>query len=112
MSPDDRRRYAESLNWILGALHELPSGVLFGTNGASAAQCAEMIAGLDEFAQLSARLGIENSAFIGECRWHFEHYPHYLQRRRHFVDYATYISDRQGPMRVCLPEDADAGGEQ
>ncbi|GAA4117772.1 hypothetical protein GCM10022415_15990 [Knoellia locipacati] len=63
-----------------------------------------MLEGLEDFALHCARLGLtDHEEFVAQCRWHFEHYPHYLGRRRHFVDYATYIRDRHGPLRVSPP---------
>lgn len=107
MSPteSDRDRYAHGLNWLWGAVHELPAGVLWGAKSATRDQCAEMMTGLQEFEIVCARLGLDedHGRFIEECRWHFEHYPHYMQRRRHFVDYATYVRDRNGPLTVRLP---------
>lgn len=99
-----RDRYQRDLNWLWGAVHELPAGVLWGANAATAAQCAEMMTGLQAFASVCARLGLaqDHARFIEDCRWHFEHYPHYLERR-HFVDYATYVRDRNGPLTVQLP---------
>ncbi|WP_157537517.1 hypothetical protein [Nocardioides sp. Root190] len=98
-------RYERDRNWLWGAVHELPAGVLWGATGATAAECAEMMAGLEEFASVCERLGLseDHTAFIEGCRWHFEHYPHYLGRRRHFVDYATYVQDRKGSLTVQLP---------
>lgn len=85
-------------------MHELPAGVLWGDQGATQAQCAEMLRGLDEFAEVCTRLRLDDHAqFIEDCRWHFDHYPHYLDRLRHFVDYATYVRDRGGPIRVSPP---------
>jgi hypothetical protein len=104
VSEIDRERYRRDLNWLWGAVHELPSGVLWGADAASKAQCAEMMTGLQEFESVCQRLGLEDHAdFIQNCRWHFEHYPHYLERRRHFADYVTYIRDRRGPLTVSLP---------
>jgi hypothetical protein len=63
-----------------------------------------MSEGLDEFSELCRRLGLnDQETFIEGCRWHFDHYAHYLERRRHFVDYPSYVSDRRGPLRVPLP---------
>jgi len=62
-----------------------------------------MMAGPLEFERICVRLNYDQTSFIEAWRWHFEHYPHYLERRRHFVDYATYISDRGGPMTVPEP---------
>lgn len=105
VSPDaDRARYRRDRAWLDYAFHELPSGVLWGHNGATPAQCAQMLEGLDDFAGVCARLGLEDHVeFIEACRWHLDHYPHYLERRRHFRDYATYVRDRRGPLRVPPP---------
>ena len=101
---DERRAYREARGWLLYAVHELPAGVLCGPNAATAAECAEMLHGLDDFASLCSRLQLtDHEEFIEQCRWHFDHYPHYLGRRRHFVDYASYVADRAGPMTVSAP---------
>ncbi len=102
--PGDRDRYDGDRRWLETAVHELPAGVLWGAHGATPEQCAEMMDGLDEFAGLCRRLGLDDhEEFIDSCRWHFEHYPHYLGRCRHFADYATYVRDRHGPVRVSPP---------
>jgi len=74
----------------------------------SPAECAELMKGLDLFQALCARLGRleEQSTFIEGCRWHFEHYPHYLGRHRHFADYATYIRERNGSLKSRHRSDA------
>ena len=93
-------RYTRLLGLLEYAVHELPAGVLYGADGANARQCAEWIRDLDEFELICAELGHDLRPFIEDCRWHFEHYPHYLGRRRHFVDYRQYIEDRGGPLRA------------
>jgi hypothetical protein len=105
---DDRDAYRRSRKWIDYAVHELPSGVLWGPDAATPAQCVEMLTDLDAFAGVCHRLGLDDhTEFMEACRWHFDHYPHYLERRRHFVDYATYIRDRGGPLRVSSPPGPD-----
>jgi hypothetical protein len=100
----DQSRYDRDRQWLDHAVHELPTGVLYGADGATSGQCAEMLVALDEFAGVCARLWLDDhTEFIQACRWHFDHYPHYLGRRRHFLDYATYIRDRRGPLRVPSP---------
>jgi len=108
MSPhqqsDDRARYGRDRQWLEYAVHELPAGVLWGPDGATPDQCAEMLDGLDEFARICGRLGLDDhSTFIDGCCWHFDHYPHFLGRRRHFDDYFTYVRDRHGPERIPSP---------
>ena len=100
----DQDAYRAAMNWLAGSVHELPAGVLWGSDGASTDQCREMLDGLEDFARLCARFGLEDHhEFVDECRWHFEHYPHFLERRRHFRSYEQYVMDRCGPLRVELP---------
>jgi hypothetical protein len=100
----DRVRYWRDRDWLTYAVHELPVGILGGPHAATAAECHEMLAGLEDFSRLCARLGLnDHQDFIEGCRWHLEHYPHYLSRRRHFADYEKYTRDRRGPLRVVDP---------
>lgn len=100
-SDEVRRAYWFARDWLWGAIHEVPSGVLDGANAATESDCGEMMTGLEEFARLCSNLDLsDHDEFIEACRWHFEHYPHYLGRRSHFVDYATYTVQRGGPLRV------------
>jgi hypothetical protein len=106
----DWTSYDRDLLWLEYAVHELPAGVLWrwGNDGATRGQCAEMLDDLDQFAHVCDRLGLDDhQEFIDGCRWHFEHYPHYIGRLRHFVNYATYVRDRHGPVRVSLPPRPD-----
>ena len=98
-------RYRRLSDLLQYAVHELPAGVLHGADGANAKQCAEWMADLNEFDRICTAMRRDHRAFIEGCRWHFEHYPHYLGRRRHFVDYETYIRDRGGPRRVPAPRE-------
>lgn len=107
---DDIAEYCRVRAWLIGAVHELPTGILDGQNGATIEQCAEMRDELDVFATLCECLGLaDHREFIAECRWHFEHYAHYLGRRRHFVDYPTYVADRGGSLRVRVPPEPRLG---
>jgi hypothetical protein len=81
-------------------VHELPAGVLGGPNSATPEECAELMEGLNEFESLCKVVGSESVEFIEQCRWHFEHYPHYLSRHRHFKGYESYIVPRNGPLKV------------
>ena len=101
---EDQAQYWRDRAWLEYAVHELPAGVLHGSDAADEKQCAEMLEGLDAFQRLCERLGrADHADFIEGCRWHFEHYAHYLGRRRHFDDYASYVTARCGPLRVEDP---------
>lgn len=93
-------RYEALLSNLRYAVHELPAGVLDGPDGATVKQCAELMEALNEFERLCGQLGHNHNALIEGCRWHFEHYAHYLGRRRHFADYQQYVERRGGSLRV------------
>ncbi len=80
------------------ALHELPTGVL-----ADEAGCAEFMRMLPEVEELASLFRFEHEPFIDGCRWHFEHWPHYLGRAKHFNSYRDYCVRHQGPLRVFEP---------
>lgn len=94
---DEYRQLREGLRY---AVHELPSGVLWGPNGATQEQCGVLMEDVYRFQKLSHELGRDDSGFIEGCSWHFEHYAHYLSRHRHFRGYADYIERHHGPLKV------------
>jgi hypothetical protein len=85
------RRYLEY------TLHELPRGVIYDANGANEKKCAELMSETYRFEDLAKNLGFDHSEFLATCRWHFERYPHYLSRSRHFGSYANYMAKYQAP---------------
>lgn len=95
-SKEDQERYKKLATWLRHVVHELPAGVLYGHDGASEAQSQELMRDLYEFEELSRKLSRSNAPFVVACRWHFEHYPHYLSRQRHFGTYKSYIEKRGG----------------
>lgn len=102
-----KRELAQIYAVLAYAMHELPAGVLWNPNAATEPQCAELLVDLNRFEDLSKLLATPTKSFVDACRWHLNHYPHYLSRQRHFIDYASYCIDRDGPLRVPL---LDYGG--
>jgi hypothetical protein len=94
---DELRRYRGLGSFLDYVVSHIPIGGMYGANGAtSEEQCAELMEYLHEFESLSRRLGLNDLVFIEGCRWHIEGYGHYLSRRRHFRDYADYITRHKG----------------
>ena len=90
-----RRALIEALAWQLDyAIHEVPSGVLYGHDGAAIEQCHELQALLDTFCQLinATDLGNRYRRLIDECRLHFHHYPAYLAGQHKCQTYAEYLA--------------------
>jgi hypothetical protein len=85
-SPEDVRVMAplveHLVSWFHYAMHELPMGVLYGMNGASTAQCAEMLEELECLEGWVRRLGQEEryARAIGYWRRQVRCYAAYLSQ--------------------------------
>jgi len=82
--------FADQLRY---SLHALPSGVLYGTDGASIEDCKELEKELDEFCQLIE--GQENHSDFDELvkvsRFHFRKYREYLETDGQCTSYAQFL---------------------
>lgn len=82
-SLEDARRTLVDLHirYIRYTLHELPTGVLFGVDGASAAECGELEDLVEELAQLmDDGETAEYAQLLGDARFHYRTYRNYLQQ--------------------------------
>jgi hypothetical protein len=99
---EQRVEFERLLEVLRYSIHELPAGVLGGPDAATPKQCAHLMEDLRRFEELGKLVAREMTEFVEDCRWHFEHYPHYLSRSRHFQGYGDYIARREGPLRVRM----------
>jgi hypothetical protein len=97
---ETRQEFERLLRYLQYTLHELPTGVLYDANGADEEKCAELMKETYRLEALAAELAVDCAELVDVCRWHYERYPHYLSRHRHFGSYANYIAKHQGPSRV------------
>jgi hypothetical protein len=76
------------------AIHEVPSGVLYGMNGASPDQCQELEEELEEFRRLVSQEPMQEryEELIRSCRLHFRGYREYLLHREKYENYAAYLA--------------------
>ncbi|HYH69016.1 MAG TPA: hypothetical protein VD866_30255 [Urbifossiella sp.] len=93
---DSRRRLVEHLAGRLRySLHELPSGVLYGMDGATPEECRELLEGeLDEFEALLAGggPGPDYRGLVTDCRFHFRAYRAFLLNRERYRTYREYLT--------------------
>jgi hypothetical protein len=91
----DRLRYT---------LHELPSGVLYGIDGATVEQCEELQEELKEFCELLSETGNAESyaELIELCRFHYRRYREYLLSPWRGSGYADYLCETRS-------QDGEAG---
>ena len=92
--------YVRFLRCLEYTLHELPAGVLYDANGADEKKCAELMSDTYRLEALAKDVGIDLSEFLATCRWHYERYPHYLSRHRHFGSYANYMAKYHAPAKT------------
>jgi hypothetical protein len=75
------------------SLHELPSGVLYGMDGATPDECLELQAELDEFESLlGVGPGPDYRSLVTDCRFHFRAYRAFLLSREPYGTYAEYLA--------------------
>jgi hypothetical protein len=75
------------------AIHEVPSGVLCGIDGASIEDCEAMLKDLQTFRRLIELEG-EDSRYAERMRtweFHFQEYANYLANRNKYKNYADYL---------------------
>ncbi len=79
--------------WFDYAIHAVPSGVLYGVNGASIDECQELLDELDQFRALTWASGTLElwEDRIREWEFHFRGYTDYLSNRDQYTNYAHYL---------------------
>ena len=75
------------------AVHEVPAGVLFGTDGASAAECRELFGDLQLSWQMAEKWDLleKYRARFEFYDYHFRGYADYLENYTQYQNYADYI---------------------
>jgi hypothetical protein len=83
-------------HFIQYTLHELPAGVLYGTDGATAEQCNDLVAELEFFRKLLT--SNETEQFRELLDLASFHYPTYLEYRlqNRKQGYAAFLAERDG----------------
>ena len=115
-SPGDPRvmePLAEHLvSWFHNSMHELPMGVLYGMNGASTAQCAEMLEELEYLEGLVRRLGREEryAPWIAYWKLQVRCYAAYRSQRE-ITSYEDYLERHFPDWRSCRQAQAVGSGE-
>lgn len=79
------------------ALHELPSGVLYGHDGATIEQCDELLHELADYERLAQETGSEtiDSELLATARFHIPAYRRYLLDRKSYASCEQYLSTVQ-----------------
>lgn len=101
--PDDRavlmRQRALLALDLEYSLHELPTGVLFGINGATADDCLELLELLEEYVSTCQKLQIDCDADRRYYAMHFQGYRDYLLHPSLYTDYRDYMRQHRLALR-------------
>lgn len=102
VAPDDsaaRNRLVENrARYLSYTLHEIPSGVLYGHDGASISECDELLTLLDEFVSDTRLLQKEHdyADLVSRCRFHYAEYRKYLESPFRGRGYSAYLQRGSG----------------
>jgi hypothetical protein len=97
LDPSDKRALeqliASEASYLDYTLHELPTGVLYGRNGATLEQCEKLLDGLGEFESHIHQSGqtYQYQELVNECRLHYQAYRQYLTTNREEASYEQYF---------------------
>ena len=102
LSPDDKELLElfenKTRNYINYTLHEIPTGVLYGANGATIEECEELIQEAERYENVCHKLQIDRAEIIEECKYYYPAYRDYLsvfKNYQNFADYLKKVSERK-----------------
>ena len=84
-------RYRRQLKWFDYSVHEVPTGVLCGVNGAAIEDICEMKKDLLEFEKLSISMNIDNREKIRSISVIYDAYEQYLIKRNLYRNFQHYL---------------------
>jgi hypothetical protein len=84
---------AMSQDWFEYATHDVPTGVLYGNDGATVSECEDLLAHVDQFEERAKALGVaeDHAESVQEWRYYFAGYREYLQRRDEFESFERFL---------------------
>lgn len=75
------------------SIHEIPSGVLNGANGANLSDIPSMLSSVDRFQDISNKLRIDNDKIlIEDCRKFYVAYGEYLKQLNRYDNFEDYLN--------------------
>ena len=73
-------------------LHELPTGVLYGANGATIEECDELIEEIKKYEIQCNKLQLDENELIEECKFYYQAYKAYLSVFKNYKNFEDYIN--------------------
>lgn len=95
ISPNDNdllelyeRKTRKYLNYTL---HEIPTGVLYGADGATIEECDDLIKEIEKYEILCSKLQRDESELIQECKYYYPAYKNYLSVFKNYRNFNDYL---------------------
>jgi hypothetical protein len=95
--PDDKKAGLHLVDlmarYASHTLHELPTGVLHGMEGASIPQCDELLRFIDDFRETAIRFGVHDTykELIADGTFHYRAYKQYLETGDFSAGYSEFL---------------------
>ena len=89
--PAIKQKYAILSNYIDFSIHEMPWGLLLDKASSEKDAKAEALADLDDFLELSKKLGKDNKEYIEECRIYYNAWFNFLDNKDKYKSYEEYL---------------------
>jgi hypothetical protein len=97
IAPEDKELLklyeSKTRQYILHTLHEIPTGVLYGRDGASIEQCDELLSMTEEYERNCFKLRIDRSELINKCRLYYTSYKEYLKASGNYRSFEDYLAN-------------------
>ena len=89
--PAIKQKYTILSNYIDFSIHEMPWGLLLNKPSSEKDAKAEALADLDDFLELSKKLGKDNKEYIEECRIYYNAWFDFLDNKDKYKSYEEYL---------------------
>ena len=89
--PAIKQKYTILSNYIDFSIHEMPWGLLLDKVSSEKDAKAEALADLDDFLELSKKLGKDNKEYIEECRIYYNAWFDFLDNKDKYKSYEEYL---------------------
>ena len=89
--PAIKQKYTILSNYIDFSIHEMPWGLLLDKASSEKDAKAEALADLDDFLELSKKLGKDNKGYIEYCKIYYNAWFDYLDNKDKYKSYEEYL---------------------
>ena len=89
--PAIKQKYTILSNYIDFSIHEMPWGLLLDKPSSEKEAKVEALADLDDFLELSKKLGKDNKEYIEDCRIYYNAWFDFLDNKDKYKSYEEYL---------------------